>query len=87
LRDQQQHGTRTNEFDNSSTNNYLNFSLFPAESIDSDGRGKKKNTTNKCGCWLCHDTTVIIEDEIKSLQKSLSHTKEDTNKILDEIKN
>ena len=31
-------------------------------------------------------TLRILEDEIKSLQRSLSHMKEDTNTILNEIK-
>jgi hypothetical protein len=81
--------TMNNELSNSSSNKYKNFSLFPEESLDDDGgdcRGKK-NTNTECMCWVCHDLKLAVTaDEIKSLQKSISKTKEDTNTILDKMK-
>ena len=82
---------RTTNLNNSCENKYKSVSLFPEESIGDggngvgDGRAKKNKNNRKCGCWVCIDVTKIIEDEINSLQKLLSHTKQDTNKILDEI--
>ena len=78
-----------NESNNDSSNNYLSVS----ENIDfgdgngQDGRGKKKNN-DVCECWVCKDLrrlAIVDTDEIKSLQKSISKTKQDTNTILDKI--
>ena len=40
------------------------------------------NNKNTCNCWVCRD---ILQEEIKSVQKSLSHTRQDTNKILSKL--
>src|SRR5687768_16084793 len=86
-------GTQIDNY-NSQTN-YKNLSLFPAageenSSIDNggnggDGRGKKNKSSEECICPTCRDSRLTIEDQIKSLQKSVCSTKRDTNQILTEI--
>ena len=78
---------RTNNDNSSSENNYKNVSLFPVDdggngNSGGDRRGKKK--TSQCRCCTCRDSR--LEDEINSIQKSISKTKQDTNEILTEIK-
>ena len=80
---QEPQDTKTMNLNNSSENNYKSIS----ESLDSgnggNGRGKKKNN-DVCLCWTCRDSR--LEDEINSIQKSISKTKEDTNTILNKMK-
>lgn len=72
----------TTNLNNSSDNNYKSFS----ESIDSCGNGvderrRKKNVS--CRCSTCE--ILDRDEEIKSLQKSVSMIKRDTNEILDKV--
>ena len=72
--------TIKDDLGNNSENNYLSFSQN-VDDGNGDRRGKKK--TNQCCCCTCRDS---LGDEIQSLQKSISKTKQDTNEILTEIK-
>ncbi len=40
----------------------------------------------KCStCWILHSDYQILQEELKSTQKSIANCKSDTNKILDKI--
>lgn len=74
---------RTNNDNNSINNNYKNLSLFPVDDGGNghgDARRKKRNLF--CRCSTCE---IVGPEEIKSLQKSVSMTKQDTNKILEKV--
>ena len=59
---------------------------------DTNGAENRKTiiSRHKCPCWVCLDSGIrynyeILQQEIKSTQKSIAHCKEDTNKILGKI--
>ena len=64
--------TRTikNDLNNNSYNNYLSLSEnLVDDDGGGDGRGKRKNNNQRCGCWLCLDVTHIIKDSTSSSNK------------------